>query len=117
MWRWLLVVSMLSACTQLPDSTAPPSVAPFVEAARESLHLQDDRHRSFVFRQARCRRDGGVVLLFEQYGRASEGLAFAMSGVPGGDPWSWGGGFAPIDPATDPELLAFFRESPEVACD
>jgi len=56
------------------------------------------------------------VLLFEQYGAASEGLAVALSGAPAADPGVWAGGFASIDPATDPEIRAFFEARREVRC-
>jgi hypothetical protein len=82
----------------------------YVEGGRASLEQnQDGLIRSqFVFQEARCREGGGLVLLFDQRGLfGSEGLAFAISGNPSGDPGAWGGGFAGSD--TDAEIEYFFR--------
>lgn len=110
-----------------PNSTVPPcegmaapaSLADYVEGARASLqqHWEGSNHPSFAFTSARCRSDGGVVLLFEQRaGDGAVGTAFALSSRPSGDPDAWAGGFAPVNPETDPEITAFFGEGMEVSC-
>jgi hypothetical protein len=96
----------------------PSGLQDEVESARRSLKENWERPVpvSFAFVAARCRADGGLLLTFEQRGViGSEGLAIAMRG-PTGAVDDWGGGFAPIDPRTDPEILAFFSLAPEVAC-
>ena len=70
---------------------------------------------SFTFAGLRCRADGGLLVLFHQRGLGRNGLAVAMQG-PGALPEAWAGGFAPVDPATDPEVVHFFSESPEASC-
>lgn len=104
------------ACEGMP---APSSVAGYLGAARLSLeqHFDGPGRPNFSFRSARCRADGGVVLLFEQLrGDGAQGIAFALSDRPSRDPGAWAGGFAPVDPAFDPEITAFFRDGMEVSC-
>lgn len=94
-------------------------MADCIDAARLSLevHFEASDRPTFSFQSARCRADGGVVLLFKQRGRDSaDGTAFALSGRPSSDPGAWAGGFAPVDPASDPEIMAFFRDGMEMAC-
>jgi hypothetical protein len=96
----------------------PSGLQDEVDSARRSLEVLWDGPPpvSFAYVGARCRADGGVLLTFEQRGViGSEGLAIAMRG-PAAAVDDWGGGFAPIDPRTDPEILAFFSLAPEVAC-
>ena len=116
----LSLVTVTVGCTGRADAVAPESVAPYVEAARESLTMHQDGmiRSSFWFRSAECREDGGMVLYFEQDGPiVSNGLAVAMSGEPQDDPGTWAGGYAPIDPETDSEVAYFFSESPRVDCE
>jgi hypothetical protein len=90
-----------------------------VQAGRTSLleHWDGPLPIDFQFRSMRCREDGGVVVLYDQRGPlGTEGIAMALSGDPRAEPGAWAGGFAPIAPATDPEIRAFFAESPEVPC-
>jgi len=90
-----------------------------VEAARRSLELHWDAtpaSPSFAFVAIRCRTDGGLLVLFDQRSLTGDGLAMAMRGPGVSGDNAWAGGFAPIDPATDPEIAHFFDEAPEVAC-
>lgn len=108
---------MMLACGGVPG-VIPTGMADEVEAARASLEQAWDNGPvppSFTFAAARCRTDGGLLILFDQRGFGSDGLAMAMQG-PGAMPEAWAGGFAPVDPATDPEIASFFKESPEIAC-
>ena len=92
--------SSLPPCEGMP---APASVADYIDAARLSLeqHFEGSGRPIFSFQSARCRADGGVVLLFEQRGSdGANGTAFALSGRPSGDAGAWAGGFAPVDPAS-----------------
>jgi hypothetical protein len=115
----LLLTSLVAGCTAA-QPPVPDRMWPYVDAARVSLEQnQDGLFRSrFVFQEVRCRPDGGMVVIFDQRGFfGSDGLAFAMSGNPG-DPDSWAGGYAPVDPGTDQEIRAFLgkHEVPESAC-
>ena len=106
------------ACST-PAIPVPGADGDIVMAGRASLLQEWDGPLpvEFVFRAQRCRDDGGVVLLFDQRGPlGSAGTAMAMSGDPRAEPRAWAGGFAPVDPVTDPEIRAFFAESPEVPC-
>ena len=88
-------------------------------SARRSLGFQWDATPAaptFAFVAIRCRADGGLLVLFDQRGFAADGLAMAMRGPGAGGDDAWAGGFAPVDPATDPEIEHFFGEAPEVAC-
>ena len=112
-----------SGCVFGADAVPPDSVAPYVEGARASLTMHQEGliPSRFWFRLARCRADGGMVVVFEEVGLGgSEGLAMAMGArgvVPRGQPDAWGGGgFGLIDPRTDPEIAHFFAEIPEVPC-
>lgn len=120
----LVLAAVLSAgaiaCSNAPGVAVPPGLAPFVDAARRSLERESDGlpFRSFRFLAARCSDDGGLVLLFEQTSPfGSDGMAFALSGSPRADAGGWAGGFAPIDPVTDPEIRFFFAERREVPCE
>ena len=115
-----LLAASTSACATGPDAALPTGVAPFVDAARQSLVSAWDGLGSpgFRFLAARCADDGGLVLLFEQTGMFGiDGVAVAMSGRPQAIDGGWAGGFAPIDPATDPEIAFFFAERREVPCE
>lgn len=108
--------SSLPPCEGMP---APASVADYIDAARLSLeqHFEGSGRPIFSFQSARCRADGGAVLLFEQHGSdGAHGTAFALSGRPSSDPGAWAGGFASVDPASDPEIAAFFSDGMELSC-
>lgn len=114
----LAAVAALVACSG-PAPIAPGAAAPYIGAARTSLESNHDGAMTptFTFHSARCREDGGLVLLFEQRGGlGSEGLAFALAGTPSADAGVWAGGFAPTDADSDPEIVVFFAEASEVAC-
>ena len=115
----LLAALVAAGCGPGPDAPAPARFGPFIEGARAAFDLQDGGPvpATFRFVAARCRDDGGVVMVFEQSGGSRPGgLAVAMSRTPSADASSWAGGFAPIDPVTDPEVLAFFEGGREVPC-
>jgi hypothetical protein len=119
--RWvsrLLLVLLAVACTS-PAVPVPLPEDDLVRAGRASLlqHWDGPLPIDFHFRSMRCREDGGMVILYDQRGPLGyEGIAVALSGNPRPEPDVWAGGFAPIAPATDPEIRAFFAESPEVPC-
>jgi streptogramin lyase len=100
-----------------PMASIPPGLEPRVESARRSLegHWEGLLRPSFTFLAARCRADGGVLVLFAQQGIGSGDLAIAMQG-PGWLADAWSGGFGTIDPQTDPDIVAFFAQVREVPC-
>lgn len=108
---------VLAACVGMTPGSVPAGFADEVDAARRSLEANWDGPppMTFTFVSVRCRADGGLLVLFQQQGLGREGLAVAMQG-PGALPDAWAGGFAPVDPATDPEIVHFFSEASEVAC-
>lgn len=124
-WRagqgWLragaATIVLVAACVGVAPGSVPAGFADEVDAARRSLETNWDGPppMTFTFAGLRCRADGGLLVLFHQQGFGRNGLAFAMQG-PGALPAAWAGGFAPVDPATDPEIVHFFAESPEVSC-
>ena len=102
----------------LRDAPAPARIASYVEAGRSDLRGNIDGlppHLRFV--AARCRADGGVMLVFEQWAPPYLVVpyAYVMSGH-----WpplqGWSGGANWHDLADDPEVAAFFGSS-EIACD
>lgn len=110
-------IALVGGCVGVDPGSVPAGFADEVEAARRSLetHWDGPPPMSFTFAALRCRADGGLLVLFHQQGLGRNGLAFAMQG-PGAFPASWAGGFAPVDPATHPEIVHFFAESPESPC-
>ena len=120
--RVLVAASLLVAATAACQGAGPTVPAGFegdVASARRSLELHWDSTPaapSFVFEAVRCRADGGLLILFDQRGFAADGQAMAMRGPGVGGDDAWAGGFAPVDPATDPEIKHFFSEQPEIAC-
>lgn len=119
-WRALaLVGAIVVVACQGGDRSIPAGFEADVASARRSLELHWDStpaSPSFVFVAVRCRADGGLLVLFDQRGIAGDGVAVAMRGPGTGGDGAWAGGFAPVDPATDAEIVHFFGESPEVAC-
>lgn len=124
--RWPIAILALGvalgvavAACQGGDRSIPAGFEADVASARRSLELHWDStpaSPAFVFVAVRCRADGGLLVLFDQRGLTGDGLAVAMRGPGAGGDWAWAGGFAPVDPATDPEIAGFFGASPEVAC-
>lgn len=119
--RALVTLSLVAAA--VASCVAPMRVPARFEAdvasARRSLELHWDATPAaptFSFVAVRFRADGGLLVLFDQRGFAADGLAVAMRGPGAGGDNAWAGGFAPIDPATDPEIAHFFGEHREVAC-
>lgn len=111
------LLAIASACSGV-SGVVPPGLDGEVAAARQSLESHWDNGPlppTFTFVAVRCRADGGLLVLFDQRGFGSDGLAIAMQG-PDALPEHRSGGFAPVDPATDPEIAHFFNEAPEVPC-
>jgi len=108
----------LSGCGGSLAGIVPLGFEERIELARQSLVGNWDNGPippTFTFRQLRCRADGGLLVLFQQQGFGDDGTAFAMQGG-GALANAWAGGFAPIDPVNDREIVAFFREKPEAVC-
>ena len=112
-----LSLVLAAACGGTSPSSALTGFEDEVAAARRSLESNWDgpMPASFTYADLRCRADGGLLVLFHQRGVGPDGLAVAMQG-PGALADAWAGGFAPVDPATDPEIAHFFSEAPEVSC-
>lgn len=102
----------------LRDAQAPMRVAPFVDDARADVLREIDHVLPVYLRfvAARCRADGGALLVFEHWMPPYVGVrySYAMSGT--WPPTSWGGGISVADLARDPEIAAFLR-SDEVPCE
>ena len=107
----------VAGCGAVTDAPVPASVAPFLESARAELLAQsDDPLDAFAFRSARCRADGGLVLVFDRLrGGGRVGYGFTMSGAPAAEPTGWGGGFGRGELGDDPEVVAFLAGD-EVPC-
>jgi hypothetical protein len=114
-----IAILAVVGCGDRQDAAIAPALVPMVDSARNSLASnQDGLDSTFVFRRIRCRDDGGVLLLFDQVGPfGNEGTAFASSAGPDWGVFTWAGGLAPIDPATDPEIRAFFEGVAEIPCE
>ena len=70
----------------------------------------------FAFVEARCRADGGLVIIFAEQGFGADGdFAYALQGG-GAIADGWGGGLDVDDPDQDEEIVRFFDEEPEVPC-
>ena len=116
----LVVVVALVGMTALPplllrDAPVPANIAPYIADARarlfgEAFRLPLPVHLRFV--GARCRREGGALLVFEQWKAPYLGTryAYAMSGT--WPPTEWGGGYGGdggygmTDLSNDPEIAA-----------
>jgi hypothetical protein len=102
----------------LRDAPAPAHIAPFLGDARSSLFREAVRllplHLRFA--EARCRRDGGALLVFEQWEPPYLGFryGYVMSGT--WPPTGWGGGVGMVDLRSDPEIAAFMGTD-EVPCE
>jgi hypothetical protein len=102
----------------LRDAAAPAHIEPFLSDARARLYGEAVRllplHLRFV--EARCRRDGGALLVFEQWELPYLGsrYGYVMSGT--WPPTGWGGGVGMIDLRGDPEIAAFMGTD-EVPCE
>ncbi len=103
----------------LRDEPAPDRIAPYVDVGRDNLRGNIDDHAlppHLRFIGARCRADGGVMLVYEQWAPPylTVPYAFVMSGH-----WppqeGWSGGVNWHDLADDPEVVAFFGSS-EIPC-
>jgi len=118
------LVAVMAAAVVLPpvvwpDATAPARLTPYIADARASLfghmtRLSVPLHLRFT--GARCRQDGGVLFLFEQFEppHLETRHAFTISGR--WPPQGWGGGFGLTDLADDPEITAF-PGSDEIPCE
>lgn len=113
-----LVAALLAACSSpVGDADVPRGMGERVESARRSLRSNEDGpfRSTFAFRAARCRADGGLLLVFEQASVAGRTSAFAMQG-PAANAESWAGGLGVRDIDNEPEIVAFFADVPEVSC-
>lgn len=120
---WLLasaISAALAACGGGDLAKIPVGLEDEVESARASVssNWEGFGRPWFAFAEARCRADGGLVIIFAEQGfGADEDFAYAIAG--GGaarGPLGWGGGIGIDDPATDAEIVHFFTEAPEVPC-
>ncbi len=102
-----------------PDAAASAWLTPYIANARTSvfghaftmplpLHLR--------FAGARCRRDGGVLLFFEQYEPPYLETRHACTNHGRRSPQVGGGGYGLTDLADDPEIAAFLG-SDEIPCE
>ncbi len=102
----------------LRDARAPAHVAPYVGEARARLlgELDDLLPAHLRFVAARCREDGGALLVFEQREPPYLGVrySYVMSGT--WPPTGWGGGIGMEDLDGDPEIAAFLMPG-EVPCE
>jgi hypothetical protein len=111
----LLIPMLLVACSFGTQNAAIPAGMAEVESARRSLIQNEETpiRSSFSFRSARCRADGGLLLIFDVRHLYGHGVALARQG-PGAEHWV--GGWGVMDLESDPEIIHFFSEQPEVAC-
>jgi hypothetical protein len=111
----LALATLVAGCGPA-EAPIPPRFEATVAGARASLADNWDRPEppSFAFNQIRCRADGGLLVVFDQYQLGNrQGYAIALQG-PGAS--GWGGGYGVADVGSDPEVRGFFSEQPEVSC-
>ena len=101
----------------LRDAPAPPVLAPYVGDARASVRQNIEgllpAHLRYI--GARCRADGGAVILFEQWQPPYVDVRYAYAMAGSLPTLAWSGGTGWEDLAEDPEIAAFLG-STEVAC-
>jgi hypothetical protein len=113
-----LLVLALAGCGGGNLAPIPRGLEDRVESARDSVsdNWEGFGRPWFAFVEARCRADGGLVIVFAEQGFGADGaFAYAMAGG-GAVPDSWSGGIGIDDPANDDELIHFFAEAAEVPC-
>lgn len=105
-----------------PDAPVPASLAESVPAAREQLWNQatDGLRLRLHLRllEARCNRDGGVALVFEEIGRPffATTYAYAVRGsIPTSPDDGWGGVTGMRSVIDDPEFIHLMGDD-TVAC-
>lgn len=100
-----------------PDRPVPERLAGYIDDARTVVrrHLDGIRLVHLRVEGVRCRRDGGIIIAFEQIEPPFQRHlhAYAMSPWP---PAGWDGAVSVSDVATDPEVLAFLGQD-EVSCE
>jgi hypothetical protein len=118
----VLLVAVIGTITVPPlllrDAPVPGRVAPYLADARASLlreavgilppHLR--------FTAARCRADGGALLVFEQWKPPNVDVRYGYVMSTTLPPNGWSGGTGMKDLAGDPEIAAFLASS-EVSCE
>jgi hypothetical protein len=102
----------------LRDALAPAELAPYVDDARSSVgqNIEGLLPVHLRFTHARCRADGGSVLIFEQWQPPYLGVRYAYAMAGDSPPNSWGGGTGFEDLTSDSEI-AYFMGSNEVDCE
>jgi hypothetical protein len=118
----VLLVAIIGTITVPPlllrDAPMPARVAPYLADARASLFREAvgilPLHLRFA--SARCRADGGALLVFEQWQPPYVGVrhGYVMSAT--WPPNGWDGRTGMEDLAGDPEIAAFLGSS-EVSCE
>jgi hypothetical protein len=120
-----LAIAMVAAASialppvLLRDAPAPARIAPHVADARASVWGAAFRfplplHLRFV--GARCRADGGEVLVFEQWEPPYLMVRYGYAMTGRWPPLGWSGGSNWDDLADDPEIAQFLG-SEEVPCE
>ena len=113
-----LVVAACGLLSAEPgDAAHADYLRPFIESGRNSLRAREDGlpRSTFSFHQARCRADGGLLVIFEQSRLGHRTFAYVMGG-PGKSEGSWAGGLQVPRLDGDPEIDHFFSISPEAEC-
>lgn len=109
--------ALLAPGALFPDATAPPTIAPYIDAARADLASNlDDRELLPIhlrFLRADCPAEGGAALVFEQrtFPYLEVRYAYAISTTWPPSAWSGGGN---LDDPVDNDLAKFLggREVP-----
>lgn len=114
----VVVVVSLGAGTIRPDEPVPEWLRDHVGDARATVSRAwpgiVPRHLRLA--AARCRDDGGVVLVFEETGLLARGYAFALTGFWPPAAWDGGLGFPDLQSVLHEPVIVSFLGSREVDC-
>ncbi len=109
-----LAVVFLSPAVLFADTSAPSTIATYVDSARADLasNINDHDPRPFNLRflRAICRADGGAVLIFEHRTFPYLDLEYAYAMSAPWPPTGWSGG-AHLSRPYDAEIAAFVGDS------